>query len=175
MTIETFHQADPKDRILRAVGAYVLQAQELEHLLRFLLPMTDENEPSFTGILSRSAKLSKKSLGLMATEFTRAMSGDIAELQQQIAEIIAERNEIVHQFASRFAHLISSNQFEEILTEMRRRHQRVTDLIRVLRPSVLAVLDALRDGPYAGTESYEEFSRLCLTLRSRWAIGEVGN
>ncbi|WP_448101904.1 hypothetical protein [Luteibacter jiangsuensis] len=65
--------------------------------------MTDETDPSLTAALDRSAILSKKSLGVVTREFVKAGAGDVADLQKLFAEIVFERNQIVHHFSARFA------------------------------------------------------------------------
>ncbi|WP_413626023.1 hypothetical protein [Luteibacter sp. Lutesp34] len=157
-----------EERIVLAVGAYVIQAQELEHLLKFLLPMTDEADPSLKAVIGRSAALSKKPMGVVAQAFVKSCPGDIAALQEHFAKIISDRNEIVHHFSARFGPLLNAKQFEEILREFKRRHRQVKDLIQTLRPMALKVVEVLRDGPYAGTDQYEEFARVFLALQSRW-------
>jgi len=110
---------------------------------------------------------------VVTREFVKAGAGDVADLQKLFAEIVFERNQIVHHFSARFASLLSANQYEEILKELKGHHRRVTDLIQALRPAALAVMEALRDGPYAGTDEYDEFARFCLALRMRWLNGEM--
>lgn len=157
---------DPTQRIVYAVGAFVLLTQELEGLFKYLVPMMNVDEPSLGAILRRSAKTAKQTLGPVAGQFVHSSTSHSNDFEVLVRQIVAERNEVVHHFNKVFGPLVASGDPAEALSQLRQRHERALALTQALRAVAVQASEALRDHVYAGTEQYDEMASLCRSFRA---------
>jgi hypothetical protein len=162
---------EPNHRIALAIGAYVLQCQQLERLFKFIVPVTTPDDPSLSGILQRQTALSKKTLGTVAGDFVKVLTGDTEEISLHLRQIVNERNEVVHAFHDRYGELLAAGKHEEILAQLKTKHQRAMAFSRVLRAIAFGILEAFRDGPYRGTDEYADIENLCRSVRAQLSDG----
>jgi hypothetical protein len=157
---------DPNQRIVYAVGAFVLHTQELERLFKYLVPMMNADDPSVGAILRRGAATARQTLGAVASRFIDASTSDSDAFGAFVRQVVTERNEVVHHFNEHFGPAIASGNPEEALALLRQRHERVLALIQSLREVALHVTEALRDRVFSGTAQYDEMDGLCRLLRA---------
>jgi hypothetical protein len=130
-----------------AVGLYILQCQELERLLKGIVPLMSNEDPSVTGLMDRARALKKQSLGLVAGKFMERASGDIEDFKGYVGKIVDDRNEVVHHFSERLGPLLESGMHDELFAELRRQHTAAAAFSRALRELASAIQAALCDDP----------------------------
>jgi len=157
---------NPNQRIYVAVGAYVVLCQELEHLLKHLIAMTNADDPSITGILKRHAAQEKHSLGMTAGAFVKVSQGETEGLREHLRQIVTERNDIVHKLGEHYGSLIAEGKHEEVLAQLKDKFERALNFTKMLRGAALAILEAFRDGPFRNTDEYSQMAGLCESYRA---------
>jgi hypothetical protein len=157
---------DPNQRVIYAVGAFVLCTQELERFLKFIVPFTSSDAADLSSVTGRHLALSRKTLGFIAGKFSEAMTDGTVEMQAHIKQIVDERNQVVHHFAEHFKDTLSRGAHDEVLDSLRGRHERALHLLQTLRMLALELMKTLRDSVYRGTEEYADFADLCESLRT---------
>lgn len=157
----------PGHRIACAIGVFVLQSQEMEHLFKFLIAMMGGGDPSLSAKLSVAAAIEKRSLGQLLDPLVDRFTGDIEPLKTHIKRVVDERNEVVHHFSKRFGPLMAEGRYEAILQELKNRRERAEELVFIFRELALEILETLRDTTYVDTDEYQEFATLCAKLRAR--------
>ena len=161
---------EPKQRIACAIGSYVLLSQEVEQLFKFVIPVTNDRDPSFAAILARRCALERETLGSVSGKFLRSLNSSTDEIEHLLTEVVAERNQIIHHFSSAFGDLLAAENYNETLRLLEQRHQRMRQVLMMLRGLALAVLELMRDGPFRDTLEFDEMATLCASLRGIWKI-----
>lgn len=165
--MSTQEPLSPGQRIACAIGVFVLQSQEMEHLFKFLVAMTGTDDPSLSAKLSFAAAIEKRSLGKISGLLVDGFAGDTEPLKAHIKRIVDERNEVVHHFSKRFGSLMAEGRHDAILQELKNRRERAEELVLIFRELALEILETLRDTTYVDTDEYQEFATLCAKLRAR--------
>ena len=155
---------DPMQKIVYAVGLFVLCSQEIERQFKFILPFTNNDDPSWEGILARHNKLSKRTLGEVAGQFVETATGTVEILKQQIQCAVDNRNRIVHHFNDTYGPLLSQNKHDEILAMLKQQHEEAIILLNMLRAITLAIVQSLRDTVYRDCVHRDEIAAICSQL-----------
>ena len=162
-------QRPDNEKILILVGAIVLVSQDAERYLKLALPFVKSEDPSLGAALKRAEKLKKRTLGELTGKLVEASTSDSLDFAQQMAYLVATRNQVVHHFDETYGAQISSGAHQDVLASLETLLANLKNYRAVLEQVVLTVLEGLRDVTFRDTPEYSQFSELCASFRSRVA------
>ena len=137
--------------------------------LKFALPFAKSKDPSLAAALKRAEKLKKRTLGELTGKFVEASTSDSLDFAEQMAYLVAARNQVVHHFDETYGAQISSGAHQDVLESLKALLANLKSYRAALEQFALKVLEALRDVTFRDTPEYSQVSELCASLRSRVA------
>jgi hypothetical protein len=157
----------PMQKIVYSIGVIVLCSQEIERQFKFLVPLTNSDDPSLGAILKRHKNLSRRSLGEVAGQFTQAATGDVDHLKVWIKHIVDQRNNLIHHFSDTYRTLLNEHKLDEILVHLKKQHREALGLLNVLQEISLAVAEGMHGSTFLGTEQFDDMAALCEQAREQ--------
>ena len=158
-----------KGELLELVGAIVLSTQDAEMYLKFILPFTDSNDPSISSALARHAKLKKRTFGDLVGKFVGSSTSESLALAQHLANLVDQRNRIVHHFGETYGSQLRSGDSQQVIVSLQTLQANVDGFRVALEQAALNLLETLRDVTFSGTPEYEDYANLCALFRQRVA------
>jgi len=155
------------ERILILVGAIVLISQDAERCLKLALPFVKSDDPSLGAALKRAKKLEKRTLGELTGKFVDASTSDSPGFAQDMAYLVATRNQIVHHFKETYGAQIESGAHQDVIDSLETALANLNNYRSVLDQLVLAVLEGLCDVTFRGKSECSQIAELCASIRAR--------
>jgi len=156
----------PAEKVAFAVGAIVLRCQEIERLLKFVVPFTSGGSPTWPEIFARLDDLARNTLGEIAGKFVDTTSGDVEAFKVYVKELVNRRNDVVHHFGTKYGARLAAGRHGEVLAELRQLYRDTAALLQALREMTADIMEATRDTLYVGTDDYEGFAAMCSDMRA---------
>lgn len=153
-------------RVVYVTGAIVLCCQQIELLLKYIVPHLAQGDSNLSSVLLRHAKLERRPLGDVAGKFVEGLEGDAEHLRAYVQRVVDRRNELVHHFTQRYGDLLRAGNHGQVLGVLRQQHEDAVGLMRLLSELAVHLSEALRDTTFAGTDEYAEFSEVCAQARA---------
>lgn len=157
------------EKILRLIGAIVLMSQEAERCLKVALPFLASDDPSLGAALRRAEKLKKRPLGDLTGHFVAASISDSPDFGDQMAEIVAARNRVVHHFDETYGGLLAQDHHADVIVSLEQVLCNLKAYRSVAEELALHVLEGLRDITFSGTPDHAEIEALCASFKARIA------
>lgn len=130
------------DELYRRIGRNLLRFQAIEQSLRFMLPYIHPDGGAKGADAMREYQdryVSAKPLGILIDQFRSSISGAPEFWSHGLANLLAARNELVHQFYSRFDFL-SSNSIGEALAYLDQQLKDTEEWTSIIRTQSLVLL-----------------------------------
>jgi hypothetical protein len=91
----------------RRVGRNVIRVQRLESALKALVPYLDIQGAAncLDGLDARAARTANQTLGQLIKSFRNSFSSESPEIRRDLESILADRNDLVHQFHKTYGSL----------------------------------------------------------------------
>ncbi|GAB2506562.1 hypothetical protein [Arenimonas alkanexedens] len=164
----TSKQSD-NEKLLILVGSIVLASQDAERYLKLALPFMTSTNPDLGAALKRAEKIKKKTLGELTGKLVEASTSDSLDFSQQMADLVATRNQVVHHFHETYGAQLSSGAIQEVLDSLTSILSNLKSYRSALEKVALAVVEGLRDVTFRDTPEYSDMADICASFRSRIA------
>lgn len=153
---------DQRTKLFYALGLCLFVYQSIELRLKFLLPHlvvpgTDTHAPG-EGFANWKVFLdSKKTLGPLIQHLKeRVASKEKESLERTWTELVEQRNDVIHHFASKpFARLSSQEEFDEAMQFLQQRHQFAAPILSMLQQFSESFLAALQSTDELGRQTFQ--------------------
>jgi hypothetical protein len=157
----------PNYEIQQLIGAIVISAQEAEQYLKMILPFTNSQGQSISGVLERNGELKKGTLGKLVGQFLDSHTSHTSDFVSRLKQIVTERNQIVHHFGETYGERLRSGQVELVADSLRAQLAGINAFNEALQNTALHLFEAVRDTTFNGTPEYQLMADLCASIRSR--------
>ena len=159
----------PHDNILQLIGAIVLSAQQVEQTLKAILPFTDSQDPSFSGVKARNKKLKMRTLGDLIGKFLDSSTFHTVDFDSQMEVLVNTRNQIVHHFGETYGAQLGSGETQQVADSLRAQLADIEQFKKALQHVALHLFEAIRDTAFYGTPEYQDMATFCASFRRRVA------
>lgn len=143
------HQ-DLLDRVFNKTGKNILILQEIEGLLKFLLPWLGRNNfQQDTDYLRYERSIASWTLGKLVQEFLSCLDGDVEIVFKslEIEQLVRDRNRLVHASSDYrgLRELDSKEQCRQRILELDHQRDRSISFYKTLRVNLFSVLECMRE------------------------------
>jgi hypothetical protein len=156
------------DNILRLIGALVLTSQEVERLLKAVLPYANSKDTSVGAALQRHSELKRKPLGELVGLLLK-YSSVAHDFRRDMEDLVDRRNRLVHHFEETYGPLLAEGRHEDVVSALERQLADLRGFRSAAREMALFVLEALRDVTFRDRPEYGEIAAACASIRQRVA------
>ncbi len=157
------------ERILQLVGAIVLTSQDVEHCLKVALPFVASKDASLGAALRRHEKLKRRPLGDLVGSLTQASSLEPPDLKQYLAQLVDDRNRLVHHFNETYGQSLATGNYKDVIASLEAQLVGLRSFRTGTEQLALFVMEALRDITFRNTPEFEQMASICASFRQRVA------
>jgi hypothetical protein len=137
--------------------------------LKLILPFTDSSDPSIGSALARHEKLNRRTFGDLVGKFVDSSTSDSLALTQHLADLVDQRNRVVHHFGATYGAQLRSGKSRQVIASLQTLQANVDGFRVALEQAALHLLESLRDVTFRGTPEYQDYANLCASFRQRIA------
>ncbi|CAG4970763.1 hypothetical protein [Novilysobacter luteus] len=164
----TISQSD-NENLQRLVGAIVLASQDVEGYLKVIVPFMATEEATLQSVIQTHGKLQRRMLGQLVGHFVDSTTSDTLGFAQHMAQLVNDRNRIVHHFNDTYGAQLASGDIASVISSLQAVLGNITNFRSVTVQLALVIFEGLRDTTFYGTPEYEQFSELCAKFRKQVA------
>lgn len=146
------------DGLHRRIGRNLLRFQAIEQCLRWILPYVhpDGGAKGSDALRDYRKQFDSATLGILIGQYKSSIEGTPQSWEPGLQKVRAARNELVHQFYSRFDFL-SPNGVPEAIEYLDRQYEEAREWAEILRVQSLLLLLILIDNDPAMAAEYSQY------------------
>lgn len=134
------------EKIQRLVGAIVLECQNAENALKFVLPfLNNADDTSLGAAITKHEQLKKRTFGFLADTLVKSTTSDTMHFSQHMEYLVTTRNQVVHHFNETYSEELLSGDIQDVFSSLETLLTNLKTLRFGIEKIALVICESTRD------------------------------